>query len=511
MEHISTKRGNPRDVTEISPSLKDEISSRTSAELSPSSSISDKESELSSHSSKTQSKGTDNIVNPDVTASLNLASGLDNGPQIAPHESCQNSTSTAAEMNALYPLKNPPINESIDTPQSLPANQVLHVDESPPVSSKRRLTSPFAWLSRNNPKESNTAKIPTTKSRSGTISSATTDMSNTEVANAISEQTNLSEGMKGVKRPVKNTLKDRFKHLRTREEAGISNSLQESDKCDRVVLTSQKTSTDANHASLDSKAQKTVPISPHTTTSNSVSSEAPIDWDLWQSVIDEGPAAVARTSPEELNHAITSGIPNVIRGVVWQILAQSKNEELEMVYKELIARGTEKDPDRMSISSGFGSFALSSINGKDEVITSSSSSVHSDYSTAAMSTLNAIRSPSVSKDTEALAKNQVMSLTDKKKKAMEDAASLKKLEKTIRRDLGARTSFSKFASSAGLQEGLFGVCKAYALFDEGVGYAQGLNFIAMPLLFNVRILVSLNKCNLADNSRCLKKKLFVCL
>ena len=33
--------------------------------------------------------------------------------------------------------------------------------------------------------------------------------------------------------------------------------------------------------------------------------------------------------------------------------------------------------------------------------------------------------------------------------------------------------------------GLFGVCKAYALFDEGVGYAQGINFIAMPLLFNM--------------------------
>ncbi|KAI7661105.1 RabGAP/TBC, partial [Hortaea werneckii] len=36
-----------------------------------------------------------------------------------------------------------------------------------------------------------------------------------------------------------------------------------------------------------------------------------------------------------------------------------------------------------------------------------------------------------------------------------------------------------------LQDGLFGVCKAYALFDEGVGYAQGINFIAMPLLFNL--------------------------
>ncbi len=32
---------------------------------------------------------------------------------------------------------------------------------------------------------------------------------------------------------------------------------------------------------------------------------------------------------EELNKAIATGIPSVIRGVIWQVLAQSKNEELE--------------------------------------------------------------------------------------------------------------------------------------------------------------------------------------
>ncbi|KAG9997569.1 RabGAP/TBC, partial [Aureobasidium melanogenum] len=55
----------------------------------------------------------------------------------------------------------------------------------------------------------------------------------------------------------------------------------------------------------------------------------------------------------------------------------------------------------------------------------------------------------------------------------------------IRRDLGARTAYSKYIASAGLQDGLFGICKAYALYDEPVGYAQGMNFIAMPLLFNM--------------------------
>lgn len=64
-------------------------------------------------------------------------------------------------------------------------------------------------------------------------------------------------------------------------------------------------------------------------------------------------------------------------------------------------------------------------------------------------------------------------------------AELAHLERSIRRDLGSRTSFSKYAQAAGLQDGLFGVCKAYALYDEGVGYVQGITFLAMPLLFNM--------------------------
>jgi hypothetical protein len=212
---------------------------------------------------------------------------------------------------------------------------------------------------------------------------------------------------------------------------------------------------------------------------------APVDWDLWQAVVDEGPAAVARTSPEDLNRAIATGIPNVIRGVVWQILAQSKNEELESVYRDLVSRGTDKDKDRLSGSSGAQS--THSINGRDkeEVVASSASSIHSDHSTPPTTLTNGMRSPSPPKDPEMLAKAQAASIAVKKQKAKDDAASLAKLEKAIKRDLGARTSFSKFAASAGLQEGLFGVCKAYALFDEGVGYAQGMNFLAMPLLFNV--------------------------
>lgn len=216
---------------------------------------------------------------------------------------------------------------------------------------------------------------------------------------------------------------------------------------------------------------------------------APVDWDLWQSVVYEGPSAVARTSAEELSVAIASGIPSAIRGVVWQVLAQSKNEELETVYKELVVRGTDKDQEHMAAVNG-----KPPVNGlmnghakEKHSMASSASSTHSGHSTPATSATNGMTSPAVSykEDSETAIKLQTAMIGERKKKAKEDAAALQKLEKVIKKDLGARTSYSKYAAAAGLQEGLFGVCKAYALFDEGVGYAQGMNFLVMPLLFNV--------------------------
>lgn len=219
---------------------------------------------------------------------------------------------------------------------------------------------------------------------------------------------------------------------------------------------------------------------------------APVDWDLWQSVVYEGPAAVARTSAEELNQAIASGIPQAIRGVVWQVLAQSKNEELEGVYKELVARGTDKERITMHLPQRGENGHSNGIGKEKESIASSSSSIHSDYSTpATTTTLGTTNAQSWSpthqgeNGPEAMAKLQARLLAEKKRKAKEEAAALSKLEKTIKRDLGARTSYSKYVMAAGLQDGLFGVCKAYALFDEAVGYAQGMNFIVMPLLFNM--------------------------
>lgn len=201
--------------------------------------------------------------------------------------------------------------------------------------------------------------------------------------------------------------------------------------------------------------------------------DSAVDWDLWQSVVYEGPVAVNRTSGEELGRAIASGIPQPIRGVVWQVLADSKNPDLEVMYKELVARGTDKDIGRPPPLARTATTTNSTV--EKDAVTSSASSIKSDVSASATPL-----SPPALHDPNAV---DYMS----KRRSGDDKAAIQKLEKVIKRDLGARTSFSKYLSSAGLQDGLFGLCKAYALFDESVGYAQGMNFIAMPLLFNVSL------------------------
>ena len=319
------------------------------------------------------------------------------------------------------------------------------------------------------------------------------------------------------RRNTRNSLRDRFKMLRMREEAGIQ-PLEGQDSASPTAsggtlmgligrsanvglgLGSPTSVADEKERGLAGSPVQS-PSSTHPPvidtglapgTASGVSAgpsamndpAAPVDWDLWQSVVYEGPAAVARTGAEELNQAIASGIPSAIRGVVWQVLAQSKNDELEGVYKELVVRGTDKDRDLLTNPPNL------SMNGhaKEKTpVASSASSIHSEHSAAATPATTAITSPSPSqeKDSESIAKLQAAMLAERKKKTKEDTAALQKLEKVIKRDLGARTSYSKYAAAAGLQDGLFGVCKAYALFDEGVGYAQGMNFLVMPLLFNV--------------------------
>lgn len=355
---------------------------------------------------------------------------------------------------------------------------------APPPS--RKLAGAFSWLSRSSSKDLTNVSPPTVSTRRNTASSTTTLTSNPEMMLGKLEEEGRANGN------VRNSLKDRFKAMRMREEAGITNLPDDGDTNGIADLVNKgPSSLAATPAEEKPDGAVQPPPSPRpahatlapgtasgATAGPSTLSDQAVDWDLWQSVVYEGPAAVAKTSAEELNRAIATGIPSAIRGVIWQVLAQSQSQELEAVYRELVARGTEKEVDRQSN----GSVSSGSVKGTG----SSASSVHSDHSTS-----NGAPSPppkDFPKEDE----------EERKRKKKEDVAMIQRLEKTIRRDLGQRTAYSKFASSQGLQEGLYGVCKAYALYDEEVGYAQGMNFLIMPLLFNVRHPSSSKFCGTRD-------------
>ncbi|KAF2161851.1 hypothetical protein M409DRAFT_69637 [Zasmidium cellare ATCC 36951] len=297
-----------------------------------------------------------------------------------------------------------------------------------------------------------------------------------------------SDGLPIIHDGGKPSLQDQFTSLRRQEEfhSHEANGVAEDKQEDAHASgDSEPTSSPPRHERSDSTSGlKSPPLNPSlppgTASGMSAGPAAEpreVNWDLWQQVVYEGPAAVARTSGEELNQAITSGIPPAIRGVVWQVLAESKNEELENIYRTLKARGTDAEHQRPPNSRTGSSVTLNGVNG-DKEATSDASSEHSERSTTANS---GMASPPTS--VESNAPELKSKLLEEKTKR--ESLALQKLEKAIKRDMGSRTSYSKYTQSAGLQDGLFGVCKAYALFDEGVGYAQGINFIAMPLLFNM--------------------------
>ena len=335
-----------------------------------------------------------------------------------------------------------------------------------------------------------------------------------------SEDDSMSDG--GLGKAKRNSLKDRFKLLRMREEAGITGLDDEKvlglsgegGTASRsgsigfglgspIGVAEEKDENGSGSATPSIASPGPAPLARRPTINPNLApgtaaglaegptNSADVDWDLWQSVVYEGPTAVARSSPEDLNQAIASGIPQAIRGVVWQVLAESKSEELEVLYRELLVKGTDKEKvGANGVERRESRGSLSGNPKEKDSVRSSASSVHSDYSTPATTATNGTKAPtsptrSVDGASEDPSKHRPGSLISKQKKVKDDVEQIRKLEKAIKRDLGARTSYSKFVMAAGLQDGLFGVCKAFALHDEAVGYAQGMNFIAMPLLFNV--------------------------
>ncbi|KAH8428277.1 putative GTPase activating protein (Gyp5) [Aspergillus melleus] len=384
-------------------------------------------------------------------------------------------------------IQGPPANSPPENKLPAPA---------PPAPLTRKLTGPFAWLSRSSTSSREVKSPPPQSGRRNTAASISTISSNPETAGRSND-----EDADGNRKPRRNSLKDQFKLLRMREEGLAAENDETSVTSGRASISHSAGSPPSIPEEGENGSAAAPPaVSPAASPPNGTSTinpnlapgtvsgfstsatdaSAPVDWELWQQLVNNGPQALKGTNSEELNAAIKRGIPQTIRGVIWQILADSKPVEFEETYRELVARGTDKE--KQLTPNG-------TVNGtgeKDSAASSSRSSIRSENSTSiAHSNAGSSPSPSQELDPEKLAKEQAASETARKKKAKDDAAALQKLEKTIRRDLGARTSYSRYFVSQGNQEGLFGLCKAYALYDEAVGYAQGMNFIAMPLLFNL--------------------------
>lgn len=379
----------------------------------------------------------------------------------------------------------PPVNKNLPQPP-------------PPPAPPKKATGPFSWLSR----AATGGKENKTRGRGNTGTSVSTLSSNPELAGRDGDAMSTDS-----KRQMRNSLKDQFKYLRMREEGGIpdeNGSIKSSANESRSSVVGSPASIPeqpevdgAPQASPSATSPLPATVNPNLApgTVSGISAaasdaSAPVNWELWQDIVNHGPSALQGSNAEELTAAIKRGIPQTIRGVIWQVLADSRNPDLEDVYRELSSRSPDRD--RIWSMNSAASFN-GNVNGtpKDkDYVTSSRSSVNSINSTPAIQSANGMMSPALNgdKDPETVAKAQAVLESIRKKKAKEEAAALQKLEKAIRRDLGSRTSYSKYFLSQRNQDGLFGLCKAYALYDEGVGYAQGINFIVMPLLFNVSVL-----------------------
>ncbi|KAJ8488666.1 hypothetical protein ONZ45_g13870 [Pleurotus djamor] len=66
-----------------------------------------------------------------------------------------------------------------------------------------------------------------------------------------------------------------------------------------------------------------------------VNEAGPIDWDFWGAVISDYQDFAAE-NPERLARAIEKGIPGALRGMMWQLMAASKDADLESAYLKLL-------------------------------------------------------------------------------------------------------------------------------------------------------------------------------
>ncbi|KAI8069021.1 eukaryotic and archaeal DNA primase, large subunit-domain-containing protein [Gilbertella persicaria] len=127
-----------------------------------------------------------------------------------------------------------------------------------------------------------------------------------------------------------------------------------------------------------------------------------IDWDFWSMVIDDFGKLIETQMDDMRQHLAKGGMPSPIRGLLWQIIAKSRDSfDMESEYKEILKRST---------------------------------------------------SP---------------------------------FEKQIQRDLTRTFPNHPYFMQESGRQALFNVAKAYSIFDQEVGYCQGLAFIIGCLLLHM--------------------------
>lgn len=206
-----------------------------------------------------------------------------------------------------------------------------------PTPPPRKLGMSFSWLSRSTSasKEAIPASNPTpvSQDRRNTVTSMASISSNPELMLSKLDESQESDNSAELKKQ-RNSLRERFKMLRLREEAGIESiegqepGSPTSSGGALAAMIGRSASVGLGIGSPTSVADEKEgglagsplhsPISPAPPSTNpnlapgtasGVSAgpsamtdpAAPVDWDLWQSVVYEGPSAVARTSAEELS------------------------------------------------------------------------------------------------------------------------------------------------------------------------------------------------------------------
>ncbi|KAF9029018.1 RabGAP/TBC [Hymenopellis radicata] len=75
-----------------------------------------------------------------------------------------------------------------------------------------------------------------------------------------------------------------------------------------------------------------------------------IDWDFWGAVMADY-EQFASDEPDKLAQAIAKGIPNTLRGMMWQLMAAAKDPELEAAYLKLLK---ETSPHEKAITRDLG-------------------------------------------------------------------------------------------------------------------------------------------------------------